>query len=193
MTVYLGKRRIDIKKLGRAHTAGDAVIWVPDQEVMFTGDIVECHSACYCGDAHYRDWEDTLANIADFEPKSIAPGRGDALVGEDMVARGVVWNLGKVFHRDGKMFEFNLAPEAGHNFPAFINLQQPYFERFLVDRIRQAQADGAPIEIRGKNRVEAVEIRQDQVVLDILMSTTLAGNWGWWKWRSWMTSKTPVD
>ncbi|WP_407492815.1 MBL fold metallo-hydrolase [Pseudooceanicola sp. MF1-13] len=89
MTVYLGKRRVDIMKLGRAHTAGDAVIWVPDQEVMFTGDIVEYHSACYCGDGHYNDWEDTLMNIAAFEPKAIAPGRGDALVGEDMVAQAI--------------------------------------------------------------------------------------------------------
>ncbi|MCV2881250.1 MBL fold metallo-hydrolase [Actibacterium sp. XHP0104] len=86
MTVYLGKRRVDIMKLGRAHTAGDAVIWVPDQEVMFTGDIVEYHSACYCGDGHFNDWTQTLANIASFEPKAIAPGRGDALVGEEMVA-----------------------------------------------------------------------------------------------------------
>ncbi|WP_417241617.1 MBL fold metallo-hydrolase [Celeribacter sp.] len=86
MTVYLGKRRVDIMKLGRAHTAGDAVVWVPDQEVMFTGDIVEYHSACYCGDGHFADWPETLANIASFEPKSIAPGRGDALVGEEMVA-----------------------------------------------------------------------------------------------------------
>lgn len=85
MTVYLGKRRVDIMKLGRAHTAGDAVIWVPDQEVMFTGDIVEYHSACYCGDGHFADWPETLENIASFEPKAIAPGRGDALVGEDMV------------------------------------------------------------------------------------------------------------
>ncbi|NUH65100.1 MBL fold metallo-hydrolase [Sulfitobacter sp. S0837] len=89
MTVYLGKRRVDIMKLGRAHTAGDAVVWVPDQEVMFTGDIVEYHSACYCGDGHFNDWPETLANIAAFEPKSIAPGRGDALVGEDMVARAI--------------------------------------------------------------------------------------------------------
>ncbi|KGF68892.1 beta lactamase [Hoeflea sp. BAL378] len=89
MTVYLGKRRVDIMKLGRAHTAGDAVIWVPDQEVMFTGDIVEYHSACYCGDGHFSDWADTLANIALFEPKSIAPGRGDALVGEEMVAKAL--------------------------------------------------------------------------------------------------------
>jgi glyoxylase-like metal-dependent hydrolase (beta-lactamase superfamily II) len=89
MTVYLGKRRVDIMTLGRAHTAGDAVIWVPDQEVMFTGDIVEYHSACYCGDGHFSDWSETLANIAAFEPKSIAPGRGDALVGEEMVAAAI--------------------------------------------------------------------------------------------------------
>ena len=89
MTVYLGNRRVDIMHLGRAHTAGDAVVWVPDQEVMFTGDIVEYHSACYCGDGHFADWEDTLANIAAFEPKAIAPGRGDALIGEEMVAAAI--------------------------------------------------------------------------------------------------------
>ena len=89
MTVYLGNRRVDIMHLGRAHTAGDAVVWVPDQEVMFTGDIVEYHSACYCGDGHFADWEETLMNIAAFEPQSIAPGRGDALVGEEMVAEAI--------------------------------------------------------------------------------------------------------
>jgi glyoxylase-like metal-dependent hydrolase (beta-lactamase superfamily II) len=89
MTVYLGNRRVDIMQLGRAHTAGDAVVWVPDAEVMFTGDIVEYHSACYCGDGHFRDWADALANIAAFEPKSIAPGRGDALIGPDMVAKAL--------------------------------------------------------------------------------------------------------
>lgn len=89
MTVYLGKRRVDIMKLGRAHTAGDAVVWVPDQEVMFTGDIVEYHSACYCGDGHFGDWSNTLANIAEYEPKAIAPGRGDALIGEEMVMKAL--------------------------------------------------------------------------------------------------------
>ena len=76
MTVYLGKRRVDIMHLGRAHTAGDAVVWVPDAEVMFTGDIVEYKSACYCGDGHFADWGETLENIAMFDPASIAPGRG---------------------------------------------------------------------------------------------------------------------
>jgi len=86
---------------------------------------------------------------------------------EPMVEKGVVWNVGKVFHDDRQVFEFNLLPEEGHRFPAFINLQQPYFERFLVERVREAQAQGAPIELRGKNRVDNVEVRDDHVTLDI--------------------------
>jgi glyoxylase-like metal-dependent hydrolase (beta-lactamase superfamily II) len=85
MTVYLGKRRVELLQLGRAHTAGDIVAWVPDAGVMFTGDIVEYHSACYCGDAHFTDWPGTLDAIARYNPKSIAPGRGDALVGAEQV------------------------------------------------------------------------------------------------------------
>ncbi|SMX36939.1 FAD-dependent oxidoreductase [Maliponia aquimaris] len=87
--------------------------------------------------------------------------------GEAMLQKGVVWNLGKVFHDDRKVYEFNLLPEAGHKFPAFINLQQPYFERFLVERVREAQAAGAPIEIRGKNRVDSVTVQDDHAVLEI--------------------------
>ena len=89
MSVYLGKRRVDLMHLGRAHTAGDIVIHVPDQNVMFTGDIVEYHSACYCGDGHFNDWGDTLDAIAWFDVDAIAPGRGDALVGKDMVNRAI--------------------------------------------------------------------------------------------------------
>ena len=85
MTVYLGNRRVDIRQIGRAHTAGDAVIHVPDQNVMFTGDIVEYHSACYCGDGHYTDWGSTLDRIKAYDLDAIAPGRGDALIGSDMV------------------------------------------------------------------------------------------------------------
>jgi glyoxylase-like metal-dependent hydrolase (beta-lactamase superfamily II) len=85
MTIYMGKRRVDLMFLGRAHTAGDIVAFVPDANVMFTGDIVEYHSACYCGDGHFGDWPDTLENIRDFDLDAIAPGRGDALVGSARV------------------------------------------------------------------------------------------------------------
>ncbi len=85
MTVYLGGRTVEIKQIGRAHTAGDSVIWVPDEQVMFSGDIVEYHSACYCGDGHFHDWPGTLDAIGSFSPRALAPGRGDALVSADQV------------------------------------------------------------------------------------------------------------
>lgn len=89
MTVYLGNRRVELMHLGRAHTAGDIVIWIPDEQVMFTGDIVEFRSACYCGDGHFSDWGGTLAAVDAYRPLSVAPGRGAALVGRDQVRAGI--------------------------------------------------------------------------------------------------------
>ena len=87
--------------------------------------------------------------------------------GQALVNTGVTWNLGKVFHDDHQVFEFDLQPEDGHRCPAFINLQQPYFEKTVVDRIAQARAEGAPIQLRGRNRVDGIEQRDDHVVMQI--------------------------
>ena len=84
-----------------------------------------------------------------------------------MVDKGIVWNVGKVFQDDRQVFEFNLLPEDGHANPAFINLPQPYFEKFIFDQIVDEQNKGAPIDIRGKNRVDAVQTHDDHVILDI--------------------------
>jgi 3-(3-hydroxy-phenyl)propionate hydroxylase len=77
-------------------------------------------------------------------------------IGKDMLEKGIMWNLGKVLFDRKKIYEFNLLPEIGHQYPAFINLQQYYVEEYLVSRIRYLQSQGYPIEIRGKNRVEKV-------------------------------------
>ena len=87
--------------------------------------------------------------------------------GEPMVEKGVVWNVGKVFFGDRRVYEFNLLPEAGHRRPAFINLQQYHFEKFLVDRVRELEAEGKPIEIRGKNKLMAVEQDREGATLSI--------------------------
>ena len=89
MTVYLGNRKVVIKQIGRAHTAGDSVIWIPDSQTMFTGDIVEKHAACYCGDGHFADWGQTLDKVKAYDPQFIVPGRGDALVGREAVAEAI--------------------------------------------------------------------------------------------------------
>lgn len=81
MSIYLGKREVRLMHVGAGHTSGDIIAWVPDAEVMFSGDLIEYHSACYCGDAYLREWPSTLSEILEFNPKAIAPGRGDALKG----------------------------------------------------------------------------------------------------------------
>ena len=55
-------------------------------------------------------------------------------VGERMVAKGVTWKVGRVFHGDKEVWSFDLLPDAGHKNPAFINLQQYYVEQYLVER-----------------------------------------------------------
>lgn len=100
--------------------------------------------------------------------------------GDPVVSKGVVWNLGKVFHRDEKIYEFNLLPEDGHKYPAFINLQQPYFEKFVLDHVRALQGHGLPVEIRGRNRVDAVEDKGDHVTLTVMTPDgpyTLDADW----------------
>jgi glyoxylase-like metal-dependent hydrolase (beta-lactamase superfamily II) len=89
LTLYLGKRRVELSHIGRAHTAGDIVVYVPDANVLFSGDIVEYQSACYCGDAHFTDWPTTLSRLDAFKAEALVPGRGDALVGATRVAEAV--------------------------------------------------------------------------------------------------------
>jgi glyoxylase-like metal-dependent hydrolase (beta-lactamase superfamily II) len=89
MSVWLGKREVRIKHLGRAHTAGDVVAIVPDANVVFSGDIVEYRSACYCGDAHFTDWPGTLERLAKLQAKALVPGRGAALTSSSMTEEGI--------------------------------------------------------------------------------------------------------
>ncbi|WP_338272534.1 FAD-dependent oxidoreductase [Roseicyclus marinus] len=87
--------------------------------------------------------------------------------GADMLAKGVVWNRGRVFHDRDEVYAFDLLPEDGHRHPAFINLQQPWFERFLVEGIDRARSQGAQIEIRGRNRLTGMAATGDGVMLHL--------------------------
>ncbi|ADZ71479.1 FAD-dependent oxidoreductase [Polymorphum gilvum] len=87
--------------------------------------------------------------------------------GDPMVDKGVVWNTGKVFFDERQVYSFNLLPEDGHKRPAFINLQQYYFELYLVERLLALKAEGRPVEIRGGNKVVTVAPKADGVALTV--------------------------
>ena len=87
--------------------------------------------------------------------------------GQKMVDKGVVWNLGKVFFDERKVYDFNLLPEDGHKRPAFINLQQYYLEQYLVERTLEIGRDTGLLELRGGNKVSAVAQLADGVELTV--------------------------
>ncbi|GAB4530316.1 MAG: FAD-dependent oxidoreductase [Roseibium sp.] len=87
--------------------------------------------------------------------------------GDEMVDKGVVWNVGKVFSGGRQVYDFNLLPEDGHKRPAFINLQQYYCELYLVERVRALQAAGKPVEIRGGNKVANLDAQDDHTLITV--------------------------
>jgi len=87
--------------------------------------------------------------------------------GEPMVKKGVEWSKGKVFFDERQIYDFDLLAETGHKNPAFINLQQYYFEEYMVKRLQELQAEGKPIELRGKNKFEAIGEHTDFVTISI--------------------------
>ena len=89
MTVWLGKLEVQLLQLGRGHTKGDTVVWLPGERAMLSGDLVEFGATPYAGDAYFRDWPTTLDRIAALKPLALVPGRGAALKGEAQVAQGL--------------------------------------------------------------------------------------------------------
>jgi len=89
MTLWLGKLEVQLLQLGRGHTKGDTVVWLPQEKTLLSGDLVEFDATPYAGDAYFQDWPQTLNNIAALQPRALVPGRGPALVGEQQVQAGL--------------------------------------------------------------------------------------------------------
>lgn len=85
-------------------------------------------------------------------------------IGERMVAKGVTWQVGRLFHGNREVYAFDLLPEAGHKMPAFINLQQYYVEEFLVERC----ADFPDlIDLRWNNKLVNLSQQPDFVTIEV--------------------------
>ena len=89
MTLWLGKLEVQLLQLGRGHTKGDTVAWLPQERILFAGDLVEFDATPYAGDAYFSDWPQTLDNLAALKPVKLVPGRGAALENEAQVAAGL--------------------------------------------------------------------------------------------------------
>ena len=89
MTLWMGEREVRIAHIGRGHTKGDTVVWLPKEKVLFSGDLVEYGATPYAGDAYLTDWPATLDAVEAMGAASLVPGRGDALVTPAQIRDGI--------------------------------------------------------------------------------------------------------
>lgn len=89
MTLWMGQLEVRIMHPGAGHTRGDTVVWVPSEQVLFSGDLVEADAACYTGDAQLEEWPATLDVLAALGAQKLVPGRGPALLTPERVSAGL--------------------------------------------------------------------------------------------------------
>jgi len=79
LSVWMGGFEVKLMHVGRGHSQGDSVAWLPDQGVLFAGDLVENRCAVYAGDGYLREWSQTLSRLEALQPRVLLPGRGAPL------------------------------------------------------------------------------------------------------------------
>jgi glyoxylase-like metal-dependent hydrolase (beta-lactamase superfamily II) len=85
MTLDLGNRIVELRYLGRGHTSGDLVVWLPEERICFAGDLVEAQAAPYMGDSHPSDWSTTTLDAVDaLGADQLVGGRGPVVRGSDV-------------------------------------------------------------------------------------------------------------
>lgn len=127
--------QLDLRFLGRGHTAGDIVVWHDKTKTLYAGDLVEAKAALYTGDAYHFDWATgTLDKVKAYRAENLIGGRGavargiaetDAAVEQTRkFLNGMIDNVGRVHRAKGTLkqaFEATrdaLAPEFG-SWPIF--------------------------------------------------------------------------
>jgi glyoxylase-like metal-dependent hydrolase (beta-lactamase superfamily II) len=97
VTIDLGGDRgpLELRYLGRGHTEGDLVAWLPQQRILFAGDLVESEAALYTGDAFHREWASgTLDAVAALGAETLVGGRGGVTHGRAGVDAAIAQTRG---------------------------------------------------------------------------------------------------
>ena len=85
LTLHRGGREIQLHFFGRGHTGGDAVVYLPNEKVLATGDLLVAQLA-YMGDAFIPEWVQTLEQLKRLDFDVILGGHGPAVTRRERIA-----------------------------------------------------------------------------------------------------------
>jgi glyoxylase-like metal-dependent hydrolase (beta-lactamase superfamily II) len=72
----VGGVRFDIQPVGPSHTAEDLVVYLPQQKVLFSGDLVFRNRIPFVGQADSRHWIVAMESLLKFDSRWVVPGHG---------------------------------------------------------------------------------------------------------------------
>ncbi len=98
LILWMGKTEVQLRHIGKGHSKGDTIAWLPKERVLFSGDLVEEGTTPYCGDAYLREWPETLEKLSAFKADKLVPGRGDAMMTAEAADKAIAATAG--FLRD---------------------------------------------------------------------------------------------
>lgn len=109
LTLHRGTREIRILFLGRGHTAGDVVVYLPTERVVATGDLL-VEGTSYMGDAFFTDWIQTIETLKGLDFDTVLPGHGNAFKGKAKLDHWQAyirdfWEQAQKFHKAGTPWE----------------------------------------------------------------------------------------
>jgi glyoxylase-like metal-dependent hydrolase (beta-lactamase superfamily II) len=109
MSVFVGSREVRLLFLGRGHTAGDVVTYLPQERVIATGDLL-VENTSYMGDAYFTDWIDTIESLKQLDFETVLPGHGQAFTGKAKLEHWQAylrdfWAQAQKFHKAGVPWE----------------------------------------------------------------------------------------
>lgn len=112
LSIWMGGFEVQLLHIGRGHSRGDSVAWIPDEGVLFSGDLVENRCAVYAGDGYIREWSSTLARLEKLQATALLPGRGAPLQSAAGVSAAIdgtrnfldaLWHHVSQFHAEGRI------------------------------------------------------------------------------------------
>jgi glyoxylase-like metal-dependent hydrolase (beta-lactamase superfamily II) len=109
MTLHRGSREIRLLFLGRGHTGGDVVVYLPKERIVATGDLL-VEGPSYMGDAHFTEWIETIEALKQIDFETVLPGHGRAWTGKARLDHWQAylrdfWSQAQKFHKAGTPWE----------------------------------------------------------------------------------------
>jgi glyoxylase-like metal-dependent hydrolase (beta-lactamase superfamily II) len=109
MTLHLGAREVRLLFLGRGHTAGDVVVYLPKERIVATGDLL-VNGTSYMGDAFFTEWIKTIEALKGVDFETVLPGHGRSFTGKAQLDHWQAymrdfWEQAQKFHQAGTPWE----------------------------------------------------------------------------------------